>query len=206
MNPLDAYRDDGPLARALGRTAGARLRAGETPMTLLGFLPVAVLLAWPAHRLSVGVAIAVLAGAAALLALGAHDTGSGRIAWLLPALLRVTEYGGLLKLTVVAAPDAVPACYALLAVLAFRHYDAVYRLRHQRVGPPWWVGAVSGGWDGRLLVACVLAAAGVLEPGLWIAAAGLGTLLVGESVLSWTRFSQAERRAEYEDDDELGVA
>jgi hypothetical protein len=197
---LDAYRDDGPLASWIGRLADGRLRAGEASLTLLGLLPVVAVLAWPAQRLSVGAASAGIAIGVVLVALGAHDTGRGRLAWLVPALLRTIEFGGLVKLTVVAAPDAMPACYALLGVLAFHHYDTVYRLRHQRVAPPRWVATLGGGWDGRLLQGCVLAVAGVLEPWLWIAAAGLAVPFVAESVASWVRFSRAERQPRYEDE------
>ena len=66
----------------------------------------------------------------------------------------------------------MPLCFALLAVLAFHHYDTVYRLRHQRLAPPAWLRAAGGGWEGRVLVACVLALAGVLGPGLLVAAVG----------------------------------
>jgi hypothetical protein len=201
---LDAYRDDGPLASWIGRLADGRLRAGEASLTLLGLLPVVAVLAWPAQRLSVGAASAGIAIGVVLVALGAHDTGRGRLAWLVPALLRTIEFGGLVKLTVVAAPDAMPACYALLGVLAFHHYDTVYRLRHQRVAPPSWVRGVGAGWDGRLLVASALALAGGLRFGLLVAAVGLALVYVSESTVSWIRFGRAKGSVRHEDEDEDG--
>ena len=62
-------------------------------------------------------------------------TGTHPLAWLVPPLLRLVEYGSLIALTAAADPDALPVCFALLGVLAFHHYDTVYRLRHQRLAP-----------------------------------------------------------------------
>jgi hypothetical protein len=199
--PLEAYRDDGPLAARLGRTVGARLRVGEDAATLAGMVPVAIVLAWPAHSLPTGAAAAGLALAVVLFGLGAHDVGRGRLAWLVPALLRVAEFGGVLKLTVLTDPGWVPACYAVLAVVAFHYYDTVYRLRHQRVAPPGWTRSATGGWDGRLLAGAVLAAAGVLGPVLVAAAVVLGIAYGGDSIASWLRFVSAERPAAYEDEE-----
>jgi hypothetical protein len=64
------------------------------------------------------------------------------------------------------------------------------------------VRAVGGGWEGRLLAACVLALAGVLGPGLLVAAPALGAVFVTETVVSWARFARAERPAVLEDEDE----
>ena len=120
------------------------------------------------------------------------DGDPGRLDWSAPPLLRVTEYGVLLWIAAAAGDDgrwaadgALPAAYALLAVLAFRHYDLVYRRRQQQRPPPAWVGAIGGGWDGRLVAAAVAAATGILVPFLVAAAAVLGTVYLVESVVSW---------------------
>jgi hypothetical protein len=132
---------------------------------------------------------------------GAPPTAPGRMAWAVPPLLRLAEYGLLITLTAVAAPDAMPACFALLGALAFHHYDTVYRLRHQGDAPPRWLRWSGGGWDGRLLVASALAAAGALHAGLIAGAAGLGVLYVTESVRSWRGFVRTTRTPVYDDDD-----
>ncbi|MEA2271195.1 MAG: hypothetical protein QOC64_3805 [Solirubrobacteraceae bacterium] len=201
MTPLAVYRDDGPLATWLGRTVGRALPLGEVPLTLIGALaPVAVLVA-PARSLSP--ALAGLAALALVLAAGAASGRAqpGRFAWTAPPLLRLLEYALLIKITVLADPGAMPLCYALLAALAFHHYDAVYRLRHQRVAPPAWTRAVGGGWDGRILLAAVLALAGVLDVALLAGAVVLGAVYVAESVRSWLAFGRAERPSLYEDED-----
>jgi hypothetical protein len=131
------------------------------------------------------------------LASGLHLAPSGRLAWLVPPLLRALEYGGLIALTALAAPDAMPICFALLGVLAFHHYDIVYRLRAQGQAPPEWLRTAGGGWEGRLLIAAVLALAGetALRGGLLAGAIILGVLFVGESIASWIRFARTERPA-----------
>jgi len=201
MTPLQVYRDDGPLAAWLGRTVGAALRLGEVPLTLLGALPLVVALAWPLSALTTGAA--ALAVAVLVLVAGAASGRAepGRFAWVTPPVLRAVEYGAFIKLVALTDGDWMPACYAFLALLAFHHYDAVYRLRHQRLEPPAWVRWAGGGWDGRLVVASALALAGALGPGLLVAIVVLGPAFVAESVVSWLRFVAAERVATYEDED-----
>lgn len=131
----------------------------------------------------------------------APRAGSHPLAWLAPPLLRALEYGFLVALTALTDPDAMPACFAFLSVLAFHHYDTIYRERHQGTAPPAWVRAVGGGWDGRVVVASLLAAAGVLGPGFLAAAVALAFVYVAESALSWIRSDRPEPRP-VEDEDE----
>lgn len=139
-------------------------------------------------------------GPLAMLALGAG--ADRKLSWLGPPLVRAVEYGGLIALTLAAAPEALPACFALLSALAFHHYDTVYRLRHQRAGPPRWIGHLGGGWEVRLLVAGVLAAVGWLPVAMVVAAVVLGATYVIESVTSWRRFSQLASVYESEEDEQ----
>ena len=140
-------------------------------------------------------------GPIAAAALGRSSGTEHKLSWLGPPLVRVVEYGGLIALTLAVAPGGLPECFALLAALAFHHYDTVYRLRHQRVAPPPWIVYLGGGWEVRLLVAGVLAAAGWLEAGMLIAAVVLGAAYVTESALSWRRFSRPAAVYESEEDE-----
>ena len=117
--------------------------------------------------------------------------GTHRLGWLAPPLARVVEYGSLIALTLVSAPERMPFCFAFLAVLAFHHYDGAYLLHLQGSPPPAWVGLVGGGWEVRVAVAAVLALAGALGPALLVAAIALGSIWVAESGLSWLRFARA---------------
>ncbi|MGH3042770.1 MAG: DUF5941 domain-containing protein [Gaiellaceae bacterium] len=131
---------------------------------------------------------------AGMLSAGRSPTAEPRaLAWLVPPLVRLFEYGTLIAVTAIDDRGALPACFALLVVLAFHHYDTVYRMRYQGTAPPRWVRLAGGGWEGRIIVVCMLALAGVLEAGLIVAAVGLGLLYVAESAWSWRHFSDAGR-------------
>jgi hypothetical protein len=201
MTALQTYRDDGLLSDWIGATAGRALRIGEVPLTLLGAVVLGLALAIagrpvPDPVLAVAVAVVVV-----LVGAGARRSHSGRFAWIVPPLLRLLEYAFLIRLTVLADPDAMPLCFALLSALAFHHYDTVYRLRQQGVAPPAWTRAIGGGWEGRLVVGVLLAALGVLAPGMLVAAVILGAVYVTESTLSWMRFARATRPAVIDDEE-----
>ena len=201
MTAMQVYRDDGPLGALIGR-AGRAVGVGETALALLGSLVLGIAAALALDPLPLGALTAVTAVAVLVVAAGSQRPHTGRVSWLVPPLLRGLEYAFLIRLTVLADRDAMPLCFALLCVLAFHHYDTVYRLRHQRVPPPAWLRAAGGGWEGRMLVACVLALAGVLGPGLLVAALALGPLFVTETVVSWVRYARAERPAALDDEDD----
>ncbi|MGH3345070.1 MAG: DUF5941 domain-containing protein [Carbonactinosporaceae bacterium] len=204
MSALEVYRDDGPLAVLVGRRLGG-VPGGALALTLLASLPLVAALgvalagtAQAATRVSVGLAVVwfvIIAGAAS----GASH--SGRFVWLVPPLLRACEYGFLLGVTVLAGAP-VWACYGLVAVLAFHHYDTVYRLRIQGTTPPGWVRTTTGGWDTRMLVAYLLLLAGVLGAGLVVATGAFGVIFVTESTVGWLRFRPAGPPALYDEEDE----
>jgi hypothetical protein len=148
-----------------------------------------------------------LAGAtlAVLIALAGVSAGRplrDRLRWAVPPALRVAEYGGILWVAAIAGPSAVPAAFALLLAITFRHYDIVYRLRHRGVTPPRWLNRAAGGWDGRLVASYVLAAAAAVPAGFYVAAALLGIVFVGESVASWATFARGQQPDVYEDEEE----
>lgn len=199
MTTLQVYRDDGPLALWLGRYLGRAIPLGQVPLTLVGAVPLVAVLAMPGTAApAVGAALVAFV---LLAAAAARRSDVGSFSWIVPPLLRLVEYAVLIWLTARAAPGAMPMCFAVLGVLAFHHYDAVYRLRHQRVAPPAWTRAVGAGWDGRLLIAYALALAGSLGVGLLTAAVVLSVVFAAESIASWLRFARAERPPDYDDDD-----
>lgn len=201
MSVLAVYRDDGPLAAWLGATLGRVVRLGEVPLALLGAALLGVVLAVAGRPLpEAGLAVAV-AACVLLVGAGAGRPHAGRFAWIVPPLLRLLEYAFLIRLTALADRDALPFCFALLGVLAFHHYDIVYRLRQQGVAPPAWTRAVGGGWEGRLVVGAVLAIAGALGPGLLVAAVALAVVYVAEAVVSWTRYARTTRPAVIDDEE-----
>lgn len=181
------YRDDGPLVDLLGRALRrGNLSAAALPCTVVVLLPL-VGLALVSGAGAAGTLAALTLVAAASNARVARAEHTGRLDWLVPSLLRLGEYAALLRLTTLVAPDAVPACYALLAALAYHHYDVVYRLRDRGELPPRWLRWLGLGWEGRLLAAALLASLGVLATGLSVGALVLGVVYVTDGVLGWLR-------------------
>ena len=198
---LEAYRDDGPLALALGRVPLPALPAAALVLAgVLGLLAVVAIAGDGASWPLVGAAVAwvvLLAGVSSGRPL------RDRLRWAVPPALRVAEYAGLLWIAAVAGPSAVPAAFALLCANTFRHYDIVYRLRHRGVTPPAWLNRAAGGWDGRLLAGFALVAAGAVPAGFQVAAALLAVVFVAESVASWQTFGRSQQPSVYEDEEEV---
>lgn len=198
MSPaLGTYRDDGPLALAIGRL----LRGPEAAVALLGAVVLGLILGLAGDGTPGGVLVGGVAVAVVIVAAGACRPHTSAFAWLVPPVMRALEYAALIRLTALSDPDAMPVCFALLGVLAFHHYDIVYRLRQQGSAPPSWTRTAGGGWDGRLLVASVLAALDVLGPGMLVGAVALACLWVGESVASWAGYARALRPAVIDDEE-----
>jgi hypothetical protein len=123
---------------------------------------------------------------------------------MVPAVVRAAEYAALIWFAALVGAAEEGAALALLGAIAFRHYDLVYRLRHMARIPPAWVNQLSGGWDGRLVVACLLLLAGALPTAYYVLAILLGVAFVAESVSAWTHFSRAQRPVMYEDEEDEG--
>jgi len=200
--PEALLRDDGPLARAVGRAA-AKLPLPGLALLLAGD---AVLLAVAAVT-GDGASDAVVAAVVLwlILTIGATNTlwPRARFQWAVPPLVRLAEFGTIIWIGAVA--DAQPAAYALLAVLTFRHYDLVYRRRHRGEVPPAWLNALAAGWEGRLVIAWLLLVLGALPAGMFVWAGLLAVASVAETVAAWRSFERGARPAEYDDpEDEAG--
>lgn len=199
---LVVYRDDGPLARLLGRALAPAVPGPAVALTAVAALALALVLGLAGGRASDALAGVVIAW----LVLAAGTAGgrpqTGRLAWATPPLLRFVEYGGLIWLGTLAGGSGPAAAFALLAAVAYRQYDLVYRLRHRAAVPPAWIGVLSGGWEGRLVAGYVLLLAGALPPVFFAAAAVLGAAFVGESITGWIRQGDLARPPLDDDDDE----
>jgi len=110
-----------------------------------------------------------------------------RLSWLAPPVLRAIEYGTILAVAQLADPPATTAAFALVAVLAWHHYDLVYRRRHRGATPPAGVTIAGGGWELRTLIVLVAGALGVVGPVLWALAGALAVIFVPESISGWVR-------------------
>lgn len=91
----------------------------------------------------------------------------GRGAWAVPALLRLVELSTVAAAAILVSPQPLVAAFWWMAVVAFHHYDNLYRALQDSAAPRWlaWPGL---GWDGRTIVVIGLAVlgAGSLATGL----------------------------------------
>jgi uncharacterized protein DUF5941 len=202
MNWLRAYRDDGPLGLWLGRVLGPRFRMPAVVLLLVAAIPLVVVLAihgayMPESALAPGVATVVLFGGTSA------GRPENRFDWAVPSVVRLLEYGLLLWTAVLAHGWATRSCFALLAVLAYHHYDAVYRLR-QSGGPPAWLTVAAGGWEGRVLLAYLALLVHATAVGMAVAAGMLAVLFVGESAIWWARAGRLRPAAVYGDEEDEG--
>jgi hypothetical protein len=202
-DPIAVYRDDGPIARALGRELGRELPLPAAVIALAGLVPLLIVALVGGNDVSnVGAAVVL---AWLLLTVGASSgvRDARRVAWAAPPLGRLSEYVALVWIAALHGASAYPAAFALLAALAFRHYDLVYRLRHRGVVPARWVSALSLGWDGRVLLVYLLLVLGALPAGLFVMAIVLGLAFVAEAVYGWVVVGRVERSmVDDEEDDE----
>jgi hypothetical protein len=204
---LETYRDDGPLARLLGRAFGAAVPLTAEVLALVALLAVlagAVIGGDGASKLAAGLLIG-----AALLAGGvsAGRPHRDRLRWLVPPALRIVEFAGITWLATIAdattaGDSTLPAAFALLCAISFRHYDNVYRLRQRGEDAADFIPTFGLGWDGRLLLSFVLVVAAAVPAGLWVAAVALATLFVGEAVHGWMTFNRTNRVPVYDDEEE----
>jgi Family of unknown function (DUF5941) len=194
------YRDDGPLARALGRPlpvpALALLLAG------VGVLVAAIAIA--GGDASPALAGAVLAFVIVTVGVTSRHWPRASLHWAVPPLVRLAEYAGLVWIAAIAGGSAPAGAFALLAALAFRHYDLVYGLRHRAELPPPWLNALAAGWDGRLVIAWLLLVAGALPAGLFVWAGLLAAASLAATVTAWRHFERGRRPAEYDDPEDEG--
>jgi hypothetical protein len=200
---LALYRDDGPLARAIGALVPAR-RVPQILCIAIAAAPMLVLIADKGSTVSHAVAGAALAWLILVGSLGAGTAASDRLRWAAPPVLRAVEYTAILWIGAMGGEKSEPAAFTLICVLAFRHYDVVYRLRHQGGVPPAWLGTLALGWDGRLVLGYILLVAGALPAGLFIAAGLLALVFVAESIAGWRRFGRAPQPVTYEDEEDEG--
>ncbi|MEV1287838.1 DUF5941 domain-containing protein [Micromonospora sp. NPDC049679] len=198
MSTVDTpmHRDDGFLARLIGRAAVRR--PGPLPLALVAVLAAAGLLAAALAQAS-GVELpwlAVLAvGAVLLLLAGGLGSGAphaGALDWLVPAALRAAEYLFVIAVAVAAGVPG-PFTFALLFVLTLHHYDLTARLEKRAAPRPLLASAL--GWDGRVLLLSAAAVAGVTGIAVAALAAYLFLMSAVGSIAGWATATPGARRA-----------
>ena len=176
----------------------------SSALVLAGVAPLLALIAITGDGASWPLAGAAVAWLVLLAGASAGRPLRDRLRWVVPPALRVAEYAGLLWLAALAGPSSVPAAFALLLAITYRHYDMVYRLRHRgddaaALAQPRRAAAGTG----RLLAGFVLAAAALVPAGFWVAAGLLAAVVVGESVHGWATATRTREPDVYEDEEEV---
>nr|WP_218909102.1 DUF5941 domain-containing protein [Nocardiopsis sinuspersici] len=184
-------RDDSRISRLLGGIA-----PGAVPpllSALTGALVVGTLLAADQGRLA-GITLFAPVAALLLSGLASGHPHDGRFDWLVPPVLRLTEYG---YLSVLGLASGVPGplVFVLLVVVLCHHRDEAARPAAGTVRPES-VRAAALGWDGRMLVTAVGGAFHTLTPVYGILAGYLAVLLVREAVRTWSATPVADVRAD----------
>lgn len=203
MSDLLACRDDGPLARALGR-AGRAFPLAPAALIVLGLIPLLVAIAATGASASDGLAAEAIGWFVLTGGISGGRPHHDRLRWAVPGLLRIGEYAAIVWVGALAGRAGPPAAFALLIVVAYHQYDLVYRPRYRGSVPPAWLRAVTLGWDGRLVLAWALLAVAALPAAMYATAAALAVVLIGETVAAWARFGRAAAPVPY--DDEEGAA
>ncbi len=199
---LEFYRDDGPVAAAIGAATAGRLRAPAIALLFLAALPGLVAIVLAGDGAAHGVVAGAIAWAVLLGGLASGRPLDDRLRWMVPSALRVIEYAGLLWIASVAGASSLPAVFALLCAITYHHYDVVYGYRHRGVPLPRAAQAAGGGWDGRLLLALVLLLAGGLPAGFYLMAAAIAALFIGVSIAQWRHIGRSERPVYDDEEDE----
>lgn len=178
---LSLLRDDGRICVLLGRIA-----PGAVPPllpALTGALIVGTLLLAGRGQLT-GITLFAPVAALLLSGLASGHPHDGRFDWLVPPVLRVTEYGYLAVLGLASGVPG-PLVSILLVVVACLHRDDVARPAAGTVRTDG-VRAAGLGWEGRMLVIAVGGAFHALAPAYGILTGYLVVLLVHEAVRTWS--------------------
>jgi hypothetical protein len=169
---------------------------------LVAALPLAVVIVVAGDGASDALVAATIAWTVLAGGLAAGRRLTDRLRWTVPPVLRAIEYAGLLWIGALAGADVLPATFALLCAITYHHYDTVYGFRHRGITPPPWLRTVAGGWDGRLVLAVVLLAAGALPAAFWILAVLIALLFAGESIAEWQRVRAGDTPVYDDEEDE----
>jgi Family of unknown function (DUF5941) len=204
---LVTYRDDGIMARALGRFVD-----GQLPPLLPAVAAVTVTIVLSVVGVATLGGVLVLAPVAvmALAALGSGNPHDGRLGWLVPAVLQLGEYVFLAALAL-GGDVPLPILFAVIAAISAHRYDLVYRggpagapdSEHAVVPPgvadiraaPRLAAMAALGWDGRMLAAAVGAMLGIEVFAFAVLAVYLWVLFGWDSMTGWTGWTGATEQA-----------
>jgi hypothetical protein len=178
---LPGCRGDGPLAVWIGRFVAGRLP--PLPPLLVGLLVTGMLVALGLQNLP-GILVLTPVEAMMLAALASWHAHDGRRDWLAPPLLQAGEYV-YLAAAGFAGRVWAPVTMALLAAVVLRHQELAHQSRAQPARRPH-ADRRGLGWEGRMIIVGIAAAAGILKVGYPLLAVYLWAVLAWEFAAGWS--------------------
>jgi phosphatidylglycerophosphate synthase len=174
-------RDDGVIARLIGRLSPVRARPLPAIVPGLAGALIALGLAIAGHPGPRWIVL-VLAVLALIAALGSGARHDGTLDWLTVAGLRATEYT---FITVAGILGGVPLwlVYTLLFALTMYHYDITGRIEKQAT--PVRGEALLRGWDVRITILAVATTIGWATPAYAVGAAVIAGVLIIGALYGW---------------------
>lgn len=171
---IGRQRDDGPIARLIGRLGARRVPPVAVTLPALLASLAALAVALFSHDRPIWVVLAC-AGLALVAALGASAPHTGALDWLTTAALRAMEYTFIL---VAGEWGGVPRplVYGFLSALVLYHYDLTGRIERQAT--PFLGGGLLRGWDIRIVLLAAGTALGWATPTFVAGTAILGGVFV----------------------------
>ncbi len=152
---LRGYRGDGRIAVWIGKWVEGKVP--PFPPLAVGLLVTGVLAALGLHNLS-GILLLTPVEAMLLAAFASWHPHNGRSDWLVPPLLQAAEYLFLAEIGY-AGHAWPPLTFALVAAVGLRHLDLAYRVRGNLADG---IDRRAFGWEGRMIIAGVAAAVGIV--------------------------------------------
>jgi hypothetical protein len=152
---LRGYRGDGRIAVWIGKWVEGKVP--PYPPLVVGLLVTGVLSALGLHNLS-GILLLTPVEAMLLAAFASWHPHNGRGDWLVPPLLQAAEYLFLAEVGY-AGHAWPPLTFALVAAVGLRHLDLAYRVRGNLADG---IDRRAFGWEGRMIIAGIAAAVGIV--------------------------------------------
>ena len=176
---LRGYRGDGRLAVWIGKWVEGKVP--PWPPLVVGLLVTGVLVALGLRNLS-GILLLTPVEAMLLAALASWHPHDGRGDWIVPPLIQAAEYAFLAEIGY-AGHVWPPLTFALVAVAGLRHLDLAYRVRGNLADG---IDRRGFGWEGRMIIAGVAAAVGIVPVAYVALAIYLWWRVARDWVIGWS--------------------
>lgn len=176
---LRGYRGDGRIAIWIGRWVDGKVP--PVPPLVVGLLVTGVLSALGLRNLP-GILLLTPVEAMLLAAFASWHPHDGRSDWLVPPLLQTTEYVFLAEIGYVGHVWP-PLTFAVVAVVGLRHLDLAHRTRGNLADG---IDRRGFGWEGRMLIAGIAAAAGIVPVAYTALALYLWWRVTRDWIIGWS--------------------